>query len=321
MKKKLIISLSIVFGFIAVLLILFWTLFALSKVTVSFSTTLENLTVSKDEIVKAGEFRKGASVLFEGKAKSIRRIENYVSKNENFAYIKIENIETVFPNKFVIHVSEREELFAVQNLDKFLICDRELRVLKILDEFSNDNTNSILLEGLTIRNKDIKTGDFLSVEEQNITKLYSAFVKNNRNLNEQIAKFQKIEVNHYQDDFTKKEYVALSLHTFSDRVFEIRNIDFALSNKIRLMFAVEASVFGQPIDSDGDLRDKKGEKVFFKKLESGEFVQFSADKDDEAEKLSYRDVLSSCKIRVDNLTLSDFVDRTSKDIYYSLVSL
>ena len=128
-------------------------------------------------------------------------------------------------------------------------------------------------------------------------------------------------MNHYQDDFTKKEYVALSLHTFSDRVFEIRNIDFALSNKIRLMFAVEASVFGQPIDSDGDLRKKKGEKVFFKKLESGEFVQFSADKDDEAEKLSYRDVLSSCKIRVDNLTLSDFVDRTSKDIYYSLVSL
>lgn len=321
MKKKLIISLSIVFGFVAVLLILFWTLFALSKVTVSFSTTLENLTVSKDEIVKAGEFRKGASVLFEGKAKSIRRIENYVSKNENFAYIKIENIETVFPNKFVIHVSEREELFAVQNLDKFLICDRDLRVLKILNEFSNDNTNSILLEGLTIKNKDIKIGDFLSVEEKNITKLYSAFVKNNRNLNEQRAKFQKIEVNHYQDDFTKKEYVALSIRTFSDRVFEIRNIDFALSNKIRLMFAVEASVFGQAIDSDGDLRDKKGEKVFFKKLESGEFVQFSADKDDEAEKMSYRDVLSFCKIRVDNLTLSDFVDRTSKDIYYSLVSL
>ncbi len=321
MKKKLIISLSVVFGFIAVLLILFWTLFALSKVTVSFSTSLENLTVSKEEIIKAGEFRKGASVLFEGKSKSIKKIEKYVSQNENFAYIKIENIETVFPNKFVIHISEREELFAVSCENKFLICDRDLRVLKKIDEFSSKHDNAILLEGLTIKNEDVKIGDFLKVEEQNITKLYSNFVKNNRSLGEQRSKFEKIEVSHYQDGYTKKEYVALTLHTFIGRTFEICNIDFALSNKIRLMYAVESAVFEQKIDADGDMVDKSGNKVFFKKLESGEYVKYDEEKDVDVDKYSYVQVLASCKIRVDNLTLSDYIKRDENDIYYALVSL
>lgn len=321
MKKKLIISLSVIFGTIAVLLILFWTLFALSKVTVSFSTTLENLTVSEEEIVKAGQFRKGASVLFEGKKKSIKNIEDYVSKNENFAYIKIENIETVFPNKFVIHISEREELFAILFQDKYLICDRELKVLKVLDEFVSGKNNAILLEGLTIKNEEVKIGDFLKVEEESVTKLYAAFVRNNRNLNEQRSKFEKIVVKNYKDSFTQKEYVALELHSFAGRVFEIYNIDFALSNKIRLMFNVEASVYNQKLDTDGDMLDADGNKIFFKKLETSEYVKFDEEEDDEADKVSYLTVLSNCKIRVDNLTLSEYVHRTENDIYYSLVSL
>jgi len=321
LKKKLIISLSVVFGFVAVLLILFWTLFALSKVTVSFSTSIENLTVSKEEIIKVGKFRKGASVLFEGKKKSIKRIDEYVSENENFAYIKIENIETVFPNKFVIHISEREELFAIPFQESFLICDRELRVLRVADSFVSKQSNAILLEGLGIKNTEIKVGDFLKVEEKNITKLYSAFVKNNRNLNEQRSKFEKISVSHYKDAFTKKEYVALELSTFSGRKLEILNIDFALSNKIRLLYAVESAVYGQSVDADGDMLDKSGKKVFFKKLETGEYVTFDEEKDDPSAKLSYLQVLANCKIRVDNLTLSEFVDRDNNDIYYALVSL
>ncbi len=321
MRKKLIISLSVVFGFIAVLLILFWTLFGLSKVTVSFSTTLENLTATQEEIVNAGKFRKGASVLFEGKKKSIRKIEEYVSQNENFAYIKVENIETVFPNKFVIHISEREELFAISTAENYLICDRDLRVLRVVSDFESTQTNAILLEGLTLKSETIKIGDFLNCEEKNITKLYSAFVQSNRNLNEQRSKFQKIEVSHYLDGFTKKEYVALELHTFSGKRFEICNIDFALANKIKLMYAVETSIYSQKVDADGDMVDAQGNKVFFKKLDSGEFVKFNEDTDDSAIKISYLQVLSNCKIKVDNLTLSEFVHRTENDIYYCLMSL
>lgn len=322
MKKKLIISLSIVFGIVAVLLILFWTLFGLKSVTVSFSTTLENLTVSEEEIVEAGDFNMGACVLFEEKEKSIRKIENYVSENKNFAYIKVLNIETVFPNKFVIHISEREELFAIPFGDEILICDRELRVLDKVESFSSDQTNAILLEGLTIKNEIVDYGDFLDVEEEGIKNLYSAFVENNRNLSEQRGKFEKITISTYQDEYTHEGYKKAELVTFSGRIFEIYNIDFALANKIRLMFAVESSIFGYDVDGSGNLVDSEGNFIYIKKLETGEYTSFVEGTDSEQERLTLSiEIIANCKIKVDNLTLSDFVDRTENDIYYALVSI
>ena len=304
------------------LLILFWTLFGLRSITVSFSTTLENLTVSEEEIVQAGEFNKGACVLFEGKEKSIRKIEQYVSKNANFAYISVLNIETVFPNKFVIHIAEREELFAIPFGDETLICDRELRVLRSVEDYISDQSNAMLLEGLTIKNEEVEIGDFLDVEETGIKTLYSAFVENNRNLNEQRGKFEKITLSHYQDEYTKKEYVKAELVTFSGRVFEIFNLDFALSNKIQLMYAVESSLLGYDVDGSGNLLDNEGNLIYIKKLETGEYSSFVEGVDDEGDKLTLNlEIVSNCKIRVDNLTLSDYVHRDENDIYYALVAM
>ena len=53
LSKKAIISLSIVLGIVAVVLILFWTLFALSTVTVDYKTTTLNLNLTDEEIDKA----------------------------------------------------------------------------------------------------------------------------------------------------------------------------------------------------------------------------------------------------------------------------
>lgn len=304
------------------LLILFWTLFGLRSITVSFSTTLENLTVSEEEIVQAGEFNKGACVLFEGKKKSIRKIEQYVSKNANFAYISVLNIETVFPNKFVIHIAEREELFAIPFGDETLICDRELRVLRSVEDYISDQSNAMFLEGLTIKNEEVEIGDFLDVEETGIKTLYSAFVENNKNLNEQRGKFEKITLSHYQDEYTKKEYVKAELVTFSGRIFEIYNLDFALSNKIQLMYAVESSLLGYDVDGSGNLLDNEGNLIYIKKLETGEYSSFVEGVDDEGDKLTLNlEIVSNCKIRVDNLTLSDYVHRDENDIYYALVAM
>ena len=80
-------------------------------------------------------------------------------------------------------------------------------------------------------------------------------------------------------------------------------------------------MFVQTIDAYGDMCEKSGKKVFFKKLESGEYVKYDEEKDVDVDKYSYVQVLTSCKIRVDNLTLSDYVKRNENDIYYALVSL
>ena len=147
MRKKAIIILSVVLGVIVTMLILFWTLFALSSVTVKFHTTTKNLALTEAEIVEAGDFSYGASVLFDGKRKYVERLDEAVTKNENFAYLEVVNIETIFPNRYVVHVAEREEVFEVQYGENVLVLDDELRVLKI--------ENAPLGERITLKNLTI----------------------------------------------------------------------------------------------------------------------------------------------------------------------
>ncbi len=323
MSKKLIITLSVVFCVIAVVLILFWTLFALSSVTVEFSSTLINLTISEAEIIEAGNFNYGACVLFESKTKYIENINNYASENENFAYLQVVNIETVFPNKFVIHVTEREELFAVEvdlNGDKqYLICDREFRVLKILEEYTSTQNNGILLKGLEFDNDDVKVGDFLDVEQTAMLNFYSAMVANNRDLAEQWGKFQELELGRYVDDFTGIEYTSLTLTTFQGRIFEIDNIDFAFVNKIQLMFAVESAIYNQNVDENGYILNADGQIIYVLENENGEYMS-SENGVEGSVPLSYS-LLADCLIKIDNLTLDENVDRTESDIYYAFVKL
>ena len=81
MSKKWIIALSIIFSILAVVLILFWTLFGLSSVTVEFDSTLQNLTVSEQEILDAGEFKYHSCVLFDGKKKYIQKLLHFRIRN------------------------------------------------------------------------------------------------------------------------------------------------------------------------------------------------------------------------------------------------
>ena len=322
MSKKLIVSLSIVLCLVAVVLVLFWTLFALSSVSVEFHSTKHNLTLSDADIVEAGEFRYGASVLFEGKNKSIKRINAKASENPNFAYLRVVNIETVFPNKFVIHVTEREELFAVEHDGQVLICDRDFRVLRIENEFERARSNAITLKGLSILDADISVGDFLNIAQEGMKKFYSAMLENNRSLGEMIGKFKEITLSEYQDDITKSEYVSMNMTTFGGRKFVINNIDFALTEKIQKMFAVEAALFEQSSEELANIKVVKNER--------GEYLSYQYAKDltdNEGNKLYTENdfvslthsILARCYVKVDNFTLSEHVERSEKDIFYALV--
>ena len=322
MKKKLLITFSVCFGVIAVLLILMWTLFGLSSVSVERHSTTQNLVVTDEEIVAAGQFRMHASVLFEGKKKSIENIEKFASENENFAYIRVLNIETRFPNKFVIHIAEREELFAVEKDGQVLICDRDLRVLRKTNSFTNTNQNAILLSGLTIENTDIAVGDFLSVGQGAIKNFYSSMLKNNRDLSEQLGKFEKITLSAYTDDVTNKEYVSMKLETFAGKTFVINNIDFALADKVQKMFAVESAIYSAHTDGAGNLLNADDEIIYVVKNDDNEYVSFDSSKHDEADKvaLTYA-LINTCYIKIDNFTLTEYIDRNVKDIYYCFVEI
>ena len=320
MSKKWIITLSVLFGVLAVFLISLWTLFGLSTVSVEYNTTKTNLSVSSSEVVKVAGFKKHSCVLFSKKKDAVKRINDYAAKNENFAYIKVLNIETKFPNKFVVHIAEREELFAVQDGTSYLILDRDLRVLRKADTFESTSENAILLSGLTIKNQNVKVGDFLSTEEEGLKKLYSAFVKNNRSYGEQIGKFKQMSLSTYNDPTTHKQYVALTMLTFANRKFVLNNIDFALAEKVQKLYAVESTLYSAPTNDDGKFVDGDGNVLYVKKLDSGEYVKFDPEKHQESEKIAFGiDILQNCYIKIDNFTIAKYVNRSTKDIYYSII--
>ena len=316
-KKKLIISLSVVFGCIALMLILFWTMFGLSKVVVSIDSTTINLKgLSQEEIVDAGKFDKGESVLFAGKEKYVKNIEQFAAEDKRFAYVKVVNIETVFPNKYIV---EREELYAIQHGEQYLICDRDLRVLKIVDTLMFEDC--IVVENMQIFNENIKEGMFLKAKQQSLSKLCSAMLANNRDVSVQLAKFEKITFEDYIDDFTNKEYVQMTLQTAQGRKFVVKNIDFALKQKVQKMFAVEAQLFASEVDEQGRLLDAEGKVRFVVKNADGIYVNFNVEEHDPDAKVALSmELLAHSYIAVDNLTLTDYLPRKETDIYSMIVA-
>ena len=311
MSKKLIISLSVVVGIIAVILILFWTLFALSTVEVDYKTTTHNLNISDEEIIEAGDFSYGACVLFDGKSKYVENIENHVAENENFAYLEVVNIETVFPNRYIIHVAEREEVFAVEHGEQYLVCDDDFRVLKIEENFESEKNNPILLKNLSILNEnEIRVGDFLNIGQTGMFDFYNAMLANNRTLTEQKGFVKSLTLGTVHVDITDRDFDTVNIETFSGREFVINNIDFALENKIQLLFALDAGLLNQ-INSDGYLVDSNGEIVYDRVLgENGEYINGDA--------WTYERLLNSY-VLIDNFILNDYQETKPTDIYYNLV--
>lgn len=420
MSKKVAISLAIALCVVAVSLILCWTLFGLSSVTVEFHSTTMNLAQTEEqreelekEIVQAGNFKMGCSVLFEGKNKYVRAIDEAAKDNPKLAYLRVLNIETVFPNKFVVHVAEREELFAVKTavaietnsganhdvndgsvngaevdgvqgetsgmarraesgtygaangaaadidesggLENYLICDRDFRVLNVLSQEQWQQTQSeyeqqnvveekngeqdianeenqenlanqtnhaeqkclpLLVEGLEIENESVRIGRFLKIGQAAMKNFYSAMLQNNRDLQEILGKFSSITLGKNTDDFTQQEFDCITLHTRAGRKFVINNIDFALANKVQLMFAVESALYSS-VDENGVVTNN-GQPVELMENEQGQLVVWDENEDNPKIELTV-DILAKCYVLVDNLTLSPYVSRSETDIYYCLV--
>ncbi len=261
MKKKLLIILSAIGGVVAVFVILCFTLFSLKTVEVDFRTSTTVLTGQAQEIVESGEFGYGGSVLFMGKRNPIAKIE------KTFPYIKVINIETVFPSKYIIHASERQQVYALELNDKTYICDEDFKVLEIHDGKSEDlEKKPILFKGLRVKNSNALAGEFLDIE--NKVDVYSAFVKNNRLLHEQMSIIESIETGVMKNDINiEEQYVAIK--TYSGQTFILKNAVDRLEYKVMHMLRVYSQIYslvGSAIDRD---KPAEGENVWTKeKLDS-----------------------------------------------------
>ena len=268
--------------------------------------------------MEAGQFSYGSCVFFDGKSKYVENINNKASEKENFAYLEVVNIETVFPNRYIIHVAEREEVFAVKADNVFYVCDENLRVLRIVDEFVSEKDNPILLENLSIKNDEIRVGDFLDVEQTGVLTIYDELLRNNRTLIEQQGFIESISLGTNYVEVTNKTYTSITVKTFQGRKYVINNIDFALANKFQLMFAVDSVLFSN-INSDGFLVDENGEIVYDRVFDDDGNIMTDENGDYlKGEPWTYERILKSY-VLIDNFVLNDYQEVSETDIFYNLV--
>ena len=246
-NKKLIIILSVVFGVIALVVILNFTMFSLNTVEIDFKNTPMIFTEeSKEGIREDAVIKKGVSIFSVDKKEISKTLE------KNNPYLKIINIETVFPNKIIIHCAEREETYAVKANDtKYFICDAEFKVLNITTSYFNEQNYAILFTGLEnmIENTNrVNAGEFLefSSEEEVLKNIGTSLLKTNKTVAMQKSLIQSIEFTSGIYYYTAKNQPYLIIKDYNGFQSNIYAIDTLLAEKFQSMFMCLSQVVYNP---------------------------------------------------------------------------
>ncbi|MBQ8909272.1 MAG: FtsQ-type POTRA domain-containing protein [Clostridia bacterium] len=233
MKKKVIVGVCSLVLTIGLIALLAFTLFSVKEVKIDYRTSRVHSTATDEEVVEAGEFDMGSSVFFINKQKYIDKIEN------EFPYLNVLNIETVFPSTLVVHIAERQEVYAVEGEDGFYICDEEFKVLKFYETYENTSENAMLLSG-DFEVKNEKVGDYLDIQNP---KLYQALYANNYNLAYAQEIIKSIEMTMQYDDGLKEEIEVLKLSLYGGQTVTFANYKNNLTYKTFLFTQVYSALF------------------------------------------------------------------------------
>lgn len=293
-KKAFIIS-SVIILILIVLIILMFTLFSLKKVELKFKTSTINLSQEVQEQIEQETLKNSGSVLFIGKERIINDLE------KKFPYLKIINIETKIPNKFVIHCAEREEFYAINSDSKVYYLDEEFKILRISDEeFQKTQNGAVLLNfqdikmddsvnppsynviNLDLNLENSETGQFVNLGSQSETSSYFAnklqkistsllesFELNNRDISTVKALYNEFEIFYKAEAISETSFAwRICLRLIDNTNYEIQIIDADnnLFEKINVMF-VALSTAGT--ESPADLINSK--LIIYQNL-NGQFV-------------------------------------------------
>lgn len=265
MKKKLIITFSVIGGIIALVIILLFTLFGLRYVSLDLRTynSLFSSEEAQESVISSGKFAYNMPIFFQDKQAYIDNLE------KSNPYLKVINIESRFPNTLVVKCVDREEVFAIKMAeDKYFIVDEDLKVLRIENTFTSTQTNAILLSldsNIHIENAiQAEVGDFLelSADQKLVENISPALKLNNRNTAEQKALFESINVKYRTNPLTARSEAYLELYDFAGVKMSIMEANDSLALKLNCLLAVhavfdpaEASIYELRVlkNSNGDI--------------------------------------------------------------------
>ena len=174
MKTKRLIAIFIILAIVTLIVILGSVVFTVQSVSVDFLTTrIYSQNITDEEIISTANIPYSKSVFTLEKEVYAQALE------KQYPYLKVESIETKFPNKISIHLSEREPLYAININDTgdYAILDKELKVLQLsTSDFSLFLINIIIVDLHTACVKDnFIRGEFVNFEEGNALKNIAYF--------------------------------------------------------------------------------------------------------------------------------------------------
>lgn len=239
--KKLLIILCSIVGAIILCVILSFTLFRLKTVELNFKndTTIYASENSKQAVIDSAGFSFKKPIFSINKSK----IEKTLEKENSF--LKIINIETVFPNKIVVHCAQRELLYCIEDSDMYYYCDEQLKLLE--DPISKNSEfvvkpsdNVVLLKNVVVSNKDANKGEFLTLSNsQDIIKnIPLAFAYNNKTISDICAMFTSIELGYGSDYYTRLNEAHLIFETRDGFKIKIGFAKKHLVQKLNLMLSL-----------------------------------------------------------------------------------
>ena len=222
--KKLIIVLSVIVALLITLIVLMFTLFSLKSVEIEFETGNKIITNEMQSQI-ISEIDLGGTVFFKNKDEMTSKIE------KKYPYVKVINIETILPNKFIIHIAERQEIYAITSLNRTCYLDNELKVLRINEEnFISVSTNAIKLDlfGLDFDLSAFSEGQFFDISELTINSSNKTI-----NLGEQTQEVLNNLLNCFQiNNRTLVDLKALAKSITFGTYIDYRNGETALQAKI-----------------------------------------------------------------------------------------
>lgn len=165
MKSKRLIALLVIFMFIAAVVTLNSTVFTLKSVELNWLTTrVELKDTTSDVLLQSVNVPIGENVFFINKNKFA-----YECEKQN-SYLQVVNIETLFPNKIVMHVAERQQVYAIKiNDDLYAIADKKLKVLNVIASEQLFKVKEdirpvvVTINGYNVVEDDLKIGELATI--------------------------------------------------------------------------------------------------------------------------------------------------------------
>ena len=232
------------------LIILMFTLFSLKNVEVEMETEFLNVSKEMQEEIKS-EIQTGGTVFFKNKEDAVKNIE------KKYPYAKVVNIETVIPNKFIIHIAERQEVYSITSNGKKYVLDNELKVLRIAEDLTG--TVELNLFGLEFDFSSVSAGSFLNLSDikvsndenlanigadagQILFEMVNCFQINNRSIVDLKAMCAKISFETHIDYRSGERAVCLKI--VDDNQFEIKILSPLenMVNKVSKMLSAYSDV-------------------------------------------------------------------------------